>query len=231
MERRVVIIGAGISGLLACKYLVKKGFDPVVFEADNRIGEVWNHTIRSTKLQNAKVGFRFSDFDWPASVQETFPNHTEVQDYVESYARHFNLYPYIKFHSRVIRIDYVGESFEEMKTWDLWGRTGMAFGSKGKWHITILDTETNATKVHQAEFVILCIGRFSRLPNNPELPPNYCSKVFDGKVMHSMEYSDMEKSAAAELIKGKRMTIVGSQKSAVDLAVECAEANGESSIE
>ncbi|XP_039164683.1 putative flavin-containing monooxygenase 2 [Eucalyptus grandis] len=146
MERRVVIIGAGISGLLACKYAVEKGFDPVVFEAEDRIGGVWNHTIQSTKLQNAKDGFRFSDFDWPASVQEIFPSHTEVLDYVESYAQHFNLYPYIKFHSRVINIDFVGESFEEMKTWDLWGGTGMAFGSKGKWHITVLDTKTNATE-------------------------------------------------------------------------------------
>ncbi|XP_030546743.2 probable flavin-containing monooxygenase 1 [Rhodamnia argentea] len=226
MERRVVIIGAGISGLLACKYLVEKGFDPVVFEANDRVGGLWNHTIRSTKLQNTKRSYRFSDFDWPASVQDKFPSHTEVLDYVESYAQHFNLYPCIKFRSRVTGIDYVGESFEEVQAWDLWGGTGMAFGSKGKWHVTVLDTETNATEVHQAEFVVLCIGRFSGLPNIPELPPNHCSEVFDGKVMHSMEYSDMEKSAAAELIKGKRITIVGSQKSAVDLAVECAEANG-----
>ncbi|KAI6682320.1 hypothetical protein NL676_036201 [Syzygium grande] len=145
MERKVVIIGAGTSGLLACKYLVKKGFDPAVFEAEYCIVGVWNHTMQLTRLQNAKEDYWFSDFDWPASVQEKFPSHTEILDYVESYAQHFNLYPYIKFHSKVISLNYVGVSFEEMKTWDLWGGTGTAFGSKGKRHITVLDTETNAT--------------------------------------------------------------------------------------
>ncbi|XP_030530583.1 putative flavin-containing monooxygenase 2 [Rhodamnia argentea] len=227
MERRIAIIGAGIGGLLACKYSVEKCFHPVVFEADDRIGGVWNHTLQSTKLQSEKEDYRFLDFDWPASVQDKYPSHTDVLDYVESYAQHFNLYPYIKFHSRVNSIDYVGESFEEMQTWELWGGMGTAFGSKGKWHITVLDTQTSATEVHQAEFVILCIGQFSGLPNIPELPPNHCSKVFDGKVMHSMEYSDMEKYTAAEVIRGKRITVVGSQKSAMDIAVECAEANGD----
>ncbi|KAG7945573.1 hypothetical protein I3843_15G159300 [Carya illinoinensis] len=187
MEKRVGIIGAGTSGLLACKYILDRGFNPIVFEAAESVGGLWNHTIESTKLQNAKETYQFSDFPWPSSLQEVFPTHsTQVLKYLESYAQHFGIIPYIKFNSKVIDIDYV----------------------------------------HRVEFVVLCIGRFSGVPNIPEFPPHQGPEVFNGKVIHSMDNAYMDKASAAELIRRKRIAVVGSQKSALDIASECANANG-----
>ncbi|KAK7411658.1 hypothetical protein VNO78_03093 [Psophocarpus tetragonolobus] len=44
--------------------------------------------------------------------------------------------------------------------------------------------------------------------------------------MHSMDYSNLDNVSAVELVKGKRVTVIGSLKSGLDLAVECANANG-----
>lgn len=81
-------------------------------------------------------------------------------------------------------------------------------------------------QVYQVEFVILCIGLYSGCPNIPDFPPDQGPEMFNGKVMHSMEYSAMDNLKALEFIKRKRITIIGSQKSALDIAAECANING-----
>lgn len=223
----VVIIGAGISGLLACKYAINKGFQPTVFEEQDNVGGLWNHTLKSTRLQSRKQSFQFSDFPWPSSVTEDFPGDTQLLDYLQSYAHHFKLLPYIKFKSRVIGIDYSGDhSYEEMQKWEQWGGTGKAFSSMGNWNIKVQHAEQNSIKEYTADFVILCIGRFSGLPNIPEYPKGRGPEVFDGKVLHSMELSAMDHADATELIRHKKVVIIGSQKSAVDVAALCANVNG-----
>ncbi|XP_059647391.1 probable flavin-containing monooxygenase 1 [Cornus florida] len=228
MERQVGIIGAGISGLLACKYALSKGYRPIVFESQSSSGGVWTKTLETTKLQSSKLLYQFSDFPWPSSVTEEFPNQHEVLDYVQSYATHFDLLRHIKFNSRVVSISYEGPSDaeEEMQAWSLWGGTGEPFSSKGKWNLTVHDTQTLSTEIYQVDFTILCLGRFSDVPNIPEFPPKKGPEAFHGKVIHAMDYAAMDYASAAEFVKGKRVAVVGLQKSALDIARECSIANG-----
>ncbi|KAI6688469.1 hypothetical protein NL676_025297 [Syzygium grande] len=121
-KQHVAIVGAGISGLVVCKHLIEKGFDPIVFEAHGTVGGIWSRTIESTKLQTPKQLYQFLDFPWPASMMETFPNHEQVMEYFRSYVSHFRILPKINFNCKVTGIDYVVDSGneEDMVNWETW---------------------------------------------------------------------------------------------------------------
>ncbi|KAL8196516.1 hypothetical protein R6Q57_024811 [Mikania cordata] len=220
-KKQIAIIGAGVSGLTACKHCLSKGFNPIVFESESQVGGVWTKTIRTTRLQLPREMYQFSDFPWPPSVTDTFPTQQQVLDYTRSYATHFNLIPHINFNSRVKGISYDGPSSD---TWSLWNGTGEAFPPDGKWNVIVENAGT--TKVYVVDFVILCLGRFKDVPNMPKFPEGKGPEVFQGQAIHSMEYSAMDNNKAAELVKGKKVVVVGFGKTGLDIARECASVNG-----
>ncbi|KAJ0693028.1 putative flavin-containing monooxygenase [Helianthus annuus] len=221
-KKQVAIVGAGVSGLLACKYCLSKGFKPIVFDTEPDIGGVWAKTIKTTRLQTPKALYQFSDFPWPTSVTDDFPTHQQILDYIRAYATRFDLIPHIRFRSRVKGISYDGPSSD---TWSLWNGTGEPF-TECKWNVTVENTQTATTQVYTVDFVILCLGRFKDVPNIPEFPAGKGPEDFKGQVIHSMEYAAMDDNAAAEFVKGKKVVVVGFGKTGLDIARECSSING-----
>ena len=74
--------------------------------------------------------------------------------------------------------------------------------------------------------MILCVGRFSDVANMPEFPLGKGSEMFKGQVMHSMDYSGLDYETATNLVRGKQVVVVGFQKSALDITMECSKLNG-----
>uniref|UniRef100_A0ACD6AA41 Uncharacterized protein n=1 Tax=Avena sativa TaxID=4498 RepID=A0ACD6AA41_AVESA len=227
MEKKsVAIVGAGVSGLAACKHLLERGCRPVVFEADAVVGGVWAHAPECTRLQSNRTTYQYSDFPWPETVTEAHPKGELVAGYLNAYARHFGVLECVRFGHRVAAMEYAGVAEEEVAAWEEWAGCGQAFGSgDGEWRLTVADTE-GRVQVHKADFVIVCVGRFSGVPNIPTFHPGTGPEIFDGKVIHSMEYSKLSSEKCKKLIKGKRVTVVGYGKSALDIANECAKVNG-----
>uniref|UniRef100_A0A7N0UX91 Flavin-containing monooxygenase n=1 Tax=Kalanchoe fedtschenkoi TaxID=63787 RepID=A0A7N0UX91_KALFE len=225
MERKVAIVGAGIAGLIACKYFLSKGYKPIVFESKSRLGGVWCKTIETTKLQTVKQFYEFMDFPWPES-EETYPNHEEVLAYIESYAQHFDLIRHIAFDTEVVSIDYQGVDEEEIMAWGMWGGTGEVFSNKGKWNLKVENTRTRSSEVHQVDFVILALGLVRDVPYVPEFPTGKGPEVFQGDTIHAQDYADMDYDKARNFIRGKRVAVVGFGKFAVDITAECAAVNG-----
>jgi dimethylaniline monooxygenase (N-oxide forming) len=165
MKRVVGIVGAGVSGLAACKHAIDRGFSPVVFETDETIGGVWAHTLESTRLQAPTTSFRFSDMAWPASVTATYPGHHEVMEYLRSYVCEFDLLKCIRFSSQVLGVEYLGLAEEEIMGWEQWSGGGKAFGAEkgGRWCLTIKDLKTGNIEVcvtlhtvHSIRNILLC---------------------------------------------------------------------------
>ncbi|XP_071703793.1 probable flavin-containing monooxygenase 1 [Rutidosis leptorrhynchoides] len=222
-KKQIAIVGAGISGLLACKYCLSKGFNPIVFDSESEIGGVWIKTIETTRLQLPKPFFQFSDFPWPESVIDEFPTQQQTLDYIRSYATHFDLIPRIKLQSRVTGISYDGPVLD---TSTLWNGTGEPFPAHGKWSVTFENTKTGTTQIYTMDFVILCLGKFKDIPNMPKFPAGKGPDVFKGQAIHAMEYAAMDNHQAVEFVKGKKVIVVGFGKSGVDIARECMSING-----
>jgi len=225
-KKRVVIVGAGVSGLTVCKHLVELGCRPTVFEADTVLGGVWARAPACTELQTPRPMYQYSDFPWPENVTEVFPNHRQVVAYLDAYARHFGVLGCIRFGHRVVGMEYHGVGEKDIAAWEEWAGNGQAFGSgAGEWRLSVADADGHV-QTHKADFVVLCMGRFSGVPNIPTFPEGKGPEAFDGQVIHSMDYAKMGTSKAKEMIRGKRVTVVGYLKSALDIAAECAEVNG-----
>ena len=75
------------------------------------------------------------------------------------------------------------------------------------------------------DFCVLCSGSFGDVPNLPTLPPGQGPEVFQGRVLHSVHYSGLSGEESRTLLEGKRVVVVGFQKTAIDVTLEAAAAN------
>ncbi|KAK9419667.1 hypothetical protein SUNI508_07153 [Seiridium unicorne] len=100
----VAVIGAGPTGLSMLKTLREDGFKVTCFERRKQVGGLWAYTddksmtsaLRSTVANISKYTCGMSDFPMP----DKYPHHlssAEFQDYLESYAKHFDLLKDIVF--------------------------------------------------------------------------------------------------------------------------------------
>lgn len=106
---RVAVIGAGCSGITAVKNLLQAGISQVVcYEQNSDIGGNWifsaeeshSSVCETTHIISSKTMSEYVDFPMPEDYPD-YPSHDQVLAYFRSYARHFDLYPYIRFNTRV----------------------------------------------------------------------------------------------------------------------------------
>jgi len=107
---RTAVIGAGISGLTVGKMLSDYGLPYTCFESSDRIGGNWafgnpnghSSAYRSLHIDTSKERLSFRDFPMPDHYPD-FPHHTQIKDYLESYAEAFDLKDNIEFENGVVK--------------------------------------------------------------------------------------------------------------------------------
>jgi len=151
---RVAVIGAGCSGITAIKNLLEAGIPRVVcFEQNDQIGGNWVYSPRAshssvcetTHIISSKKMSEYMDYPMPDDYPD-YPSHEQVLAYFQSYAAHFDLYPYIRFNTRVEKVEKLpGE------------RWCLTLGNGGVEHFDVL---------------LIANGHHS-VPRHPELPGTF----------------------------------------------------------
>jgi putative flavoprotein involved in K+ transport len=104
----IIVIGGGQAGLSVGYHLARRGLRFVILEGSERIGDAWRRRWDSLRLFTPA---RFNGLDgmpYPAPAHY-FPTKDEFGDYLETYAKHFDL-P-VRTGMRVERLSKNGERF------------------------------------------------------------------------------------------------------------------------
>mmetsp|Transcript_25930 Transcript_25930/g.54785 ORF Transcript_25930/g.54785 Transcript_25930/m.54785 type:complete len:577 (-) Transcript_25930:163-1893(-) len=96
---KIIIIGAGPSGLVALKEFREAGFDAMVLEKSSGIGGALREGYENLYLTTSNRLTGYSDF--PDQSRLKYSSHEEYMDYLESYASFFGLKKNITFDTAV----------------------------------------------------------------------------------------------------------------------------------
>jgi cation diffusion facilitator CzcD-associated flavoprotein CzcO len=104
---RVAVVGAGIGGLVAMRWLLVEGLDATAFERTHELGGVWNAgpgrpSYRSLVANVSRE--KTSLTDHPLRSSHDYPPRAEVHRWIAAYADRFDLRHRIRFGHEVGRI-------------------------------------------------------------------------------------------------------------------------------
>ncbi|KAJ3516723.1 hypothetical protein NLJ89_g948 [Agrocybe chaxingu] len=221
LAMKVIIIGAGPSGLVTCKSLLEATdkeflFDPIVLEQEESIGGTFRYrSYEFSNLVSSKQLTSFSDFRLPLS----HPDHLTLDqyvDYLERYIEHFKLEPRIQLECKVVNIRRISHDQHEVS---YVRREESRHGERGGWRTT---AETIV-----ADYVAVCAG-LHVTPSIPSIPgiENILKHRPEGErhvpaVFHSIDYKVRSQLA------GRRVMILGTGETGMDLAYEAVKAGAE----
>lgn len=151
------------------KTLREDGFRVTCYEQRKQVGGLWAYTddptmtsaLPSTRALISKYTCGMTDFPMP----ENYPSHlstAEFQEYIESYAKHFDLLKDVHFGASVQRATRDGDDTK----WDL--------------HVVV----SGEQQMHQFDKVVFCHGYQTR----PVMPAFEGKELFEGQLMHAQQF-------------------------------------------
>ncbi|CZR67452.1 uncharacterized protein PAC_17351 [Phialocephala subalpina] len=205
---RVAVIGSGVAGLAAAKYLLaetegstgNKWFDVTIFERHSEVAGIWNLTSEWTdKFQTPmyegletnvpRTLMTFSDFPYPEDVP-LFPTHDRIKEYLERYAD--DIHDLIRFNSEVMMVTRVAKNYQN------------------KWRV---DIENKGGEVEKDFFdaVVVATGTFDKFYSPPEHDFDAWEKENPKTVIHSKQFKRPRD------FEGKKVLIIGGGPSYFDI--------------
>ena len=163
----VIIVGAGISGILLGKMLLEQGIPFRIFDKNSHVGGTWwENTYPGCGVDTPNHAYSFSfgpRYPW----RRLFSPGADIQDYLEQAAAAANLYPHIEFKTEI-----------EQARWD---------SENACWQVTVRSSAGQS--VVQGFVVVSAVGQL----NLPSLPTLQGIADFEGPIFHSSDWpSDLD---------------------------------------
>ena len=169
-DKKVAVIGAGAAGLISAKTLSLAGFNVTVFEKGSCIGGLWNidnDNNMSVAYDNLHINTdtfltELKDFPFKSGVRD-YAHHTEMLEYLESYAKEFKVDKLIQYKSEITKITSIGS--ENNPLWKV---------------------EVNNEYAGDFTTIVVATGHL-HLPRWPNLPGK-----FSGSYTHAASYKNIK---------------------------------------
>jgi thioredoxin reductase len=194
--KKVCVIGAGSSGIVACQVLNARGIPFDCFEKGSQVGGNWrfendngmSSAYRSLHINTSRRVMAFKTLPMPDHYPD-YPDHFQMAAYFDEFVDHFGLREKIRFRTEVLSVE----------------------PADGEWEVTVADSE-GARETHRYRAVLVANGHHWD-PRGPE-PAFPGADDFSGEQLHAHHYRE------PDALRGKRVLVLGLGNSATDIAVE-----------
>jgi cation diffusion facilitator CzcD-associated flavoprotein CzcO len=191
---RVCVIGAGLSGLTACKALSDRAIPYTCFESGDDVGGNWyfgntngrSAAYKSLHINTSKRSASFKDLPMPDRYPD-YPHHTQIKEYLQEYSHTFGLRQNIRFNATVQHCSRL---------------------EGGGWEV-----ELEGGDVERFDALLVANGHHW----DPSFPDPAFPGVFDGDVLHAHQYVDPTDPLD---MRDKRVLVVGMGNSGADIVSE-----------
>jgi lysine/ornithine N-monooxygenase len=165
-NKEVIIIGAGISGIIMAKHLKEKEITNIlIIDKNPEPFGVWNiknhpSVLETTYCVTSKKYMSMTDYPIPDDYPE-FPHHSQILQYYTNYATHFDILKYIKTNTTISNVKK----------------------ENNEWIITTSD------KIYSCKKLIIACGTVNDALN---IPKDKMYTNFTGDTYHSDEFSKIQ---------------------------------------
>jgi len=192
------VVGAGPHGLSALKALLQNGIAADGYERESDVGGNWNFGAENSRVYESTHTISSKPFtqfpDFPMpDSYPDYPSHRQVKEYFGRYADHFGLRKRISFGHDVVRALPV----EDGRAWD----------------VTVRDRVSAQETTYR--YAGLVVGNGHNW--SPKIPQYPGQDTFSGEILHSADYK------GADVLRGRRVLVVGAGNTGCDVAVEGAQ--------
>lgn len=163
--RRYCLVGAGPSGMIMARSLIKEGVPFDWFERNPDFGGIWDIDHAGSPMYESAhfISSRYTSGFYGAPMPATFPDYPswrQIRDYVRDVARRFGLYRHVTFDTEVRRAEPLPGD---------------------RWRVTLGDgTEREYDG-------LICAPGVTWHPNHVELPG---AEAYRGRIRHSVDFRD-----------------------------------------